>query len=351
MPRRRGCAHWPATPRRESGFLGWLDRVLGVLTAGACTPRRPSSSSPCCRVPATACWRCSASGALFGALPDSTGTAAVGLGLALGADRRRACSPRPCISAGPSGRGGPSANGARPGCRARASRPSSTFVPAGAARSAGCSRRRTGASAPVGLGAGALRRRHRALHRDDLRVAEADRPLAYPPGVPVSISRFALLTGAAWPWRCWPLLRAALRPPLVRRRARRSLAWVLEALYWRRTDGPAARRHAGHRHRAGRTRPRAAPRAAACRARTTSCARWVFGSPASTRRSSAASRSSSGSHCRHCCCSPRSWPAAPVAAAALRGLLAPCLGMLIERWLFFAEARHTVTLYYGAEQA
>ena len=22
-------------------------------------------------------------------------------------------------------------------------------------------------------------------------------------------------------------------------------------------------------------------------------------------------------------------------------------GMLVERWLFFAEARHTVTLYYG----
>jgi DMSO reductase anchor subunit len=23
------------------------------------------------------------------------------------------------------------------------------------------------------------------------------------------------------------------------------------------------------------------------------------------------------------------------------------LGMLLERWLFFAEAKHTVTLYYG----
>ena len=27
------------------------------------------------------------------------------------------------------------------------------------------------------------------------------------------------------------------------------------------------------------------------------------------------------------------------------------LGVLVERWLFFAEAKHTVTLYYGAEQA
>jgi DMSO reductase anchor subunit len=27
------------------------------------------------------------------------------------------------------------------------------------------------------------------------------------------------------------------------------------------------------------------------------------------------------------------------------------LGVLVERWLFFAEAKHAVTLYYGAERA
>jgi sulfite dehydrogenase (quinone) subunit SoeC len=27
--------------------------------------------------------------------------------------------------------------------------------------------------------------------------------------------------------------------------------------------------------------------------------------------------------------------------------MSQCAGMLIERWLFFAEATHTVTLYYG----
>jgi DMSO reductase anchor subunit len=27
------------------------------------------------------------------------------------------------------------------------------------------------------------------------------------------------------------------------------------------------------------------------------------------------------------------------------------IGTLTERWLFFAEARHTVTLYYGSETA
>jgi len=26
-------------------------------------------------------------------------------------------------------------------------------------------------------------------------------------------------------------------------------------------------------------------------------------------------------------------------------------GVLVERWLFFAEAQHTVSLYYGAQAA
>ena len=40
-----------------------------------------------------------------------------------------------------------------------------------------------------------------------------------------------------------------------------------------------------------------------------------------------------------------------VAGAAAAGLAAAsaALGLLVERWLFFAEAKHTVTLYYGAE--
>jgi len=35
--------------------------------------------------------------------------------------------------------------------------------------------------------------------------------------------------------------------------------------------------------------------------------------------------------------------------AALVAVLSAALGLVIERWLFFAEAKHTVTLYYGAE--
>ncbi|TDQ81450.1 DMSO reductase anchor subunit [Dongia mobilis] len=36
---------------------------------------------------------------------------------------------------------------------------------------------------------------------------------------------------------------------------------------------------------------------------------------------------------------------------AILAVMANAAGTLAERWLFFAEARHTVTLYYGAERA
>jgi DMSO reductase anchor subunit len=41
---------------------------------------------------------------------------------------------------------------------------------------------------------------------------------------------------------------------------------------------------------------------------------------------------------------------AALAAAALAAPIA-MVGVLVERWLFFAEAKHTVTLYYGAARA
>ena len=42
---------------------------------------------------------------------------------------------------------------------------------------------------------------------------------------------------------------------------------------------------------------------------------------------------------------------APAALVAALAAASASLGVLIERWLFFAEAKHTVTLYYGAEAA
>ncbi|AZO26086.1 MULTISPECIES: DmsC/YnfH family molybdoenzyme membrane anchor subunit [unclassified Mesorhizobium] len=41
------------------------------------------------------------------------------------------------------------------------------------------------------------------------------------------------------------------------------------------------------------------------------------------------------------------WPFAAIASAL--AAISQFAGMLVERWLFFAEAKHTVTLYYGRE--
>jgi len=44
-------------------------------------------------------------------------------------------------------------------------------------------------------------------------------------------------------------------------------------------------------------------------------------------------------------------PVLPAFLALVLAVVANGVGVLAERWLFFAEARHTVTLYYGAETA
>jgi DMSO reductase anchor subunit len=43
-------------------------------------------------------------------------------------------------------------------------------------------------------------------------------------------------------------------------------------------------------------------------------------------------------------------PAMAATGAAL-AVASAALGLVVERWLFFAEAKHTVTLYYGAQAA
>ena len=45
--------------------------------------------------------------------------------------------------------------------------------------------------------------------------------------------------------------------------------------------------------------------------------------------------------------SPWRSAAAIATLAALIAVASQAPGMLVERWLFFAEAKHTVTLYYG----
>jgi DMSO reductase anchor subunit len=39
------------------------------------------------------------------------------------------------------------------------------------------------------------------------------------------------------------------------------------------------------------------------------------------------------------------------ASASILAAMSISLGLITERWLFFSEARHVVTLYYGAQAA
>ena len=44
-------------------------------------------------------------------------------------------------------------------------------------------------------------------------------------------------------------------------------------------------------------------------------------------------------------------PGALATSSVVLAALIALPGLVIERWLFFAEAKHAVTLYYGAETA
>jgi DMSO reductase anchor subunit len=44
-------------------------------------------------------------------------------------------------------------------------------------------------------------------------------------------------------------------------------------------------------------------------------------------------------------------PSGLAAPALLLAALAAAVGLLIERWLFFAEAEHVSMLYYGRQKA
>ena len=117
----------------------------------------------------------------------------------------------------------------------------------------------------------------------------------------------------------------------------------------------AHRRRAAHLHHRGGDRPRRTSARCARWSRrtrnpTTSCARWATGSPASTPRSCASWCWSSPSVCPSSACCCRACAALAVLGALL-AVLSMGLGLVVERWLFFAEAEHVSMLYYGEEAA
>ena len=123
----------------------------------------------------------------------------------------------------------------------------------------------------------------------------------------------------------------------------------LKAGWWRRLARLDAHFHAGKRHRARRHRPRPPVRAAARQRQLPHHAKWASGSPASTRQSSARlafalRRRRPGADRRGCRCSRPGFEA-PAAACLRWPSLGHLLGTSIERWLFFAEARHAMMNY------
>ena len=109
------------------------------------------------------------------AAPAAALAARLALALGAAAGHRRPAALRRCIWASRSAPGAPSASGAAPGCRARASALATCFLPA-CSRSAGrpaVGRRTRGRPPAALLAAAAAAAGDDRLHRDDLRLAEA----------------------------------------------------------------------------------------------------------------------------------------------------------------------------------
>jgi DMSO reductase anchor subunit len=177
------------------------------------------------------------------------------------------------------------------------------------------------------------------------------RPVArwHTPWVPACFLGLGLATGSAWLWLALAMGdagsgAAALAAILA------ILGWALKLLYWRATDGrhaPADTGSATGLAGLGRLRLVEPPhvgenyllremgfrvaRRHAARLRRIAVG---LGGGATTALALAALVSAA--------------PQLPLAALAVASSM---LGTLVERWLFFAEARHTVMLYYGAESA
>ena len=114
---------------------------------------------------------------------------------------------------------------------------------------------------------------------------------------------------------------------------------------------PQRRARAGRRRRTARPGSRAetsAPSNGRTRKRTTSEGDGLPDRPQARGEAPPRSSISSPSPCRLRRSRSRSSPAAAIGiVAAVVAVLAQAPGMLAERWLFFAEAKHAVTLYYG----
>ena len=200
-----------------------------------------------------------------------------------------------------------------------------------------------------GLLAAAVRAGNGGLPGDDLLHAAADPAVAPPPG-DAGLLLLALFTGAVW------LAAAVALDGAGAARLVAAIAVVFAAgggavklAYWRQIDAASAGRNDRERDRAWARSARCACWNRRTPRRTICCARWAMPSPASMPRGCARSPWRSASSRRSCCCwwAPLLAGPAGIAAAGRWPRSPPLLGIYVERWLFFAQATHTVTLYYG----
>ena len=281
----------------------------------------------------------------------AVGGAAVRLGRVRGVaghGRPSAWSPRRCISAIRSGRGAPSRNGARRGCRARACwRCSPSCRPASIAIGwlflgelwAWCGLARAASARCDGV--------RTAMIYASLKPIRAWHNLWTLPGY----LAMGLATGALW-FTLW----AELMPRCRSRRLHLAAiglgaAAVLKRAYWRFLDSDphaatARKRHRPRAHRQGADADRAAhagelpAEGDGLPHRPQACAE------AAPHRAHRRLRAAARCRAWHV----RRGPTSSTSRCSRSRRAERASALVTERWLFFAEAKHTVTLYYGAER-
>jgi hypothetical protein len=162
----------------------------------------------------------------------------------------------------------------------------------------------------------------------------------------------ALATGSAWAWLAWAMAggRSSTAPALAGMAT--VVAWALKLLYWRATDGrrspadPGTATGLGH---LGRVRLVEPPHVGENYLLREMGFRVARKHAARLRR--IAIGLGGGAPLGLALVAIAFTPSAPHTPLAALAVAAAMLGTLVERWLFFAEAKHTVTLYYGESTA